>query len=209
MATTTVHISGHLSTSGSYSYASLSNPDRAYTDADSTTYARIACKTGRNAESYVYFTFDLSSIPSDATNISVTARVKCNISNKSYLTTVTAQLTSGTTKKGTSTDARHTTLTTYDLTPGTWTRSELNDCRLYVYAIRGTSSTTRSVNYDIYGADITVTYTVPTPTYRLYAKNNGSWTEYTRAYKKVSGAWVEQSDLSTIFDPDVKYRRGN
>ena len=33
----------------------------------------------------------------------------------------------------------------------------------------------------------------------LYFKVNGSYKSATRVYKKVSGTWVEQTDLPTIF----------
>jgi len=46
------------------------------------------------------------------------------------------------------------------------------------------------------------------PTQTLYFKNNGVWVSATKAYKKVNGAWVEQSDLSSVFDPTANYVKG-
>ena len=43
----------------------------------------------------------------------------------------------------------------------------------------------------------------------LYFKHNGSWVEASKAYKKVSGVWVEQADLSTVFQSGVNYIKGN
>lgn len=43
----------------------------------------------------------------------------------------------------------------------------------------------------------------------LYFKNNGSYMEAVKAYKKVNGSWVEQTDLTTVFDSNVNYVKGN
>lgn len=64
--------------------------------------------------------------------------------------------------------------------------------------------------YDILNisADHTIVVTASgQPT--LYFKNNGSWTAATAVYVKVNGAWVQQSDLSNVFDPTKNYRRGS
>lgn len=42
----------------------------------------------------------------------------------------------------------------------------------------------------------------------LYTKENGVWKEVTAAYKKVNGVWVQQSDLTTVFEPGVNYIKG-
>ena len=43
----------------------------------------------------------------------------------------------------------------------------------------------------------------------LYFKVNGSWAEVTAAYKKVNGSWVLQSDVTSLFQSGVNYRKGN
>ena len=43
----------------------------------------------------------------------------------------------------------------------------------------------------------------------LYFKSNGSWVKATKTYKKISGSWVEQSDLSNVFSPGTNYVKGN
>lgn len=43
----------------------------------------------------------------------------------------------------------------------------------------------------------------------LYIKQNGSWVKYTQAYKKINGSWVLQSDLTSIFNQDSNYVKGN
>lgn len=77
--------SGYDSTN--YSYASivsgypLTNP--VGQDSTGTSMCRINLKTGSGAESYVFYTFDFSAIPSDATIKSITGKAKAYISNTS------------------------------------------------------------------------------------------------------------------------------
>lgn len=42
----------------------------------------------------------------------------------------------------------------------------------------------------------------------LYFKENGTWKAVTKAYKKVNGSWVEQLDLTTVFDQTKNYVKG-
>lgn len=44
---------------------------------------------------------------------------------------------------------------------------------------------------------------------KLYIKINNAWKEVEKAYKKVNGVWVEQSDLTQVFQAGVNYRHGN
>lgn len=43
----------------------------------------------------------------------------------------------------------------------------------------------------------------------LYYKNNGAWSAATAVYKKINGTWVQQSDLSSVFESGINYKRGN
>lgn len=45
-------------------------------------------------------------------------------------------------------------------------------------------------------------------TNKIYAKPNGTWTQYGKAYKKVNGSWIEQSDLTTVFNSSTHYVYG-
>lgn len=56
--------------------------------------------------------------------------------------------------------------------------------------------------------DHTIVVTAAGGTATIYFKNNGSWTAVAKAYKKVSGAWVEQSDLTTVFASNTNYLKG-
>lgn len=43
----------------------------------------------------------------------------------------------------------------------------------------------------------------------LTIKENGAWTQTAKVYKKVSGVWVAQTDIGSLFDQNVKYIRKN
>lgn len=45
-------------------------------------------------------------------------------------------------------------------------------------------------------------------TAKIYYKNGSSWVAATKVYKKVNGSWVEQSDLTTVFNSTTNYRKG-
>ena len=53
-----------------------------------------------------------------------------------------------------------------------------------------------------------MTYTVPVVTDKLYFKENGAWTAASKAFKKVNGIWVEQTDLTAVFDANTNYVKG-
>ena len=86
--------SGYDSTN--YSYASgvsgypLTNP--VGKDSTSTSMCRINLKTGSGAESYVFYTFDFSAIPSDATIKSVSGKVKAYINQTNIFRIETRQV---------------------------------------------------------------------------------------------------------------------
>lgn len=42
----------------------------------------------------------------------------------------------------------------------------------------------------------------------FFVKEDGQWKKYRTAYKKVNGSWVQQNDLGSVVEPNVKYRRG-
>lgn len=144
-----------------YSYASQTNITNGYADSDNTTYAQFNLTTGSGATTYFYYKFDLSSIPANAIIKSVTCTVKCSISstNSSYITTRQIQLYSGSTAKGDAATVPNST-TAYSITPGTWTRAELQNARIRLYAVRGTSSTTNNRYFRFYGATLTVEYEI-------------------------------------------------
>ncbi len=157
----TFHPSGYDSSHSSYSSISSSYPiTNAYDSASSTNYAYITCNTGSYASTYVSFTFDVSNVPSEATIDSVECTAKVRVSSTSYISTAVLQLYNGGTAKGSSTNARTTTATEYNLTPGTWTRSELDNIEVRYTGTRGSSNNTRAAYIYFYGADLVINYSV-------------------------------------------------
>lgn len=195
MASVTVYPASYDSTN--YSYASVVS-GYALTvpigkGSTNTSMCRVNLKTGSRATSYLFYKFDLSAIPSNATIDSVTCKVKCyiNQTNSNRVATRQVQMYYGTsTAKGTAA-TMSTSTTALTITAGTWTRAELNDCRIRLYAARGTQNTTTTYYMGLYGADVTVTYTEASTGSKFMIKQSGSWKTATKVYKKVNGAWQE------------------
>lgn len=193
-----------------YSYASISGATNPVGKGSNNTgsYATINLKTGSRATTHTRWPFDCSSIPAGATIDSVACKVAALASStsSSYVPTRTLQLYSGTTAKGSATTISSTSRSVYTLSCGTWTRDELQSCNLYIYAQRGTSSTSTSRSIQFYGADLTVTYTYQSEKFML--KLGGAWHDIARVFKKVNGIWVEQTDLANVIGENVRYENG-
>lgn len=214
---------GSISSGSSY----LSYPV-GYTAEDPHTYSsNVYASSGSTG--YAIYSFDFSEIPENATIQSV--EVKCCGKRESSTTDSThvskVGLYTGTTLKGEEenfTSTSEQVITVSD--PGTWTRSELQDAKLRFtvgYYGGGLFGVTWKVTVSVpsTGPDhYLYTYTVSVnavivvtigaeETSALYFKRNGSWVKATVAYKKVNGVWVEQSDLTTVFQSGVNYVCGD
>ena len=165
-----------------HAYASVSSTTNGYTDSSSTTYATINLTTGSGATTYIYFTFDFSDIPAGATidSVSCSAKAYINTTNSSRITTRQIQLYSGTTAKGSASTISNST-TAFSMTTGSWTRNELQNARIRLYGVRGTSNTTSTYYFRFYGATFTVNYSIDGIAYTVGATSN------------VSGVTVEPS----------------
>ena len=144
-----------------HSYYSLENVSNAYTDSDSSSYATIHLTRGNNRSTYIFFTFDTSSIPEGAEIVSVSLKTKAYINNvaSKRVVTHTMQAYSGSTAKGSATTVTNTA-TEFTMSIGTWTLQELRNIRIRLYATRGTQSTTSDYYFRFYGATLSVTYKV-------------------------------------------------
>ena len=171
-----------------------------------TTYATINLVTGSRATTTIYWPFDLSAIPSGAEIDSVSCKVKASVSSTSGVGSASVQLYSGSTSKGSSTSILSTSTSAKTLSVGTWTRSELQNCRLCLKAQRGTSSTSTTRSLLFYGADLTVAYTYQSEKFML--KLGGAWQDIARVFKKVNGIWVEQESLEGVVDTSKKLVNG-
>lgn len=153
-----------------HSYASISSASSGYTDSSSTNYATVNLTTGSGAETYIYWEFDTSSIPANATITSVTcqAKIYINQTSSTYITTRQAQLFSGTTAKGTAYTVSNST-TAFTISAGSWTRAQISDLRLRLYAVRASRNTTTSYYFRFYGATVTINYSVSGTIYSVTA----------------------------------------
>lgn len=155
-----------------YSAYSVSGLDQGNTDSTSTNYATINFTRGTDAETIIFYNFDLN-IPSAATITSVTCKAKCYISttNSSRIATRQIQLYSGSTAMGSAYTVSNST-SEFTMTPGTWTAAQLNNAKIRLYAKRGSSNTTTNYYYRFYGATLSVEYTVNATAYEVTASSN-------------------------------------
>lgn len=169
--TLTAYPSGYDTSNYSYASVNSSYPlsNAVGASVSSTTYAQWNLKTGSSAESYVFYTFDCSSIPENATinSVSCSAKAYINTTTSSRINTRQIQMYYGTsTAKGSATTVS-TSTSALTLTCGSWTREELNDCRIRIYSKRGTSSTSSTYYNRFYGATLTISYTYEDITYTV------------------------------------------
>lgn len=224
MATATSNIESYNS---DHSYYAISNASRGYADSTSTNYASVNLTRGRGANTYIYWEFDVPTIPANATINSITCNYHARTSSAStsYISSAAIQMCSGTTTKGSSKSilTTSTNASSFSSTQiGTWTAAEINaGVKLKTTATRGTSRTSSNYYIYFYGADITITYTEAATGNKVYikvngtwkeatgikVKQNGSWVDVSKVLKKESGSWVEK-DKSAMFDEDGLYING-
>lgn len=161
--TKTVYPSGY--DTEHHAYHGLSNIGRAYDDGsdESNGYATINLVRGNNAETYLYFTFDLSSIPDNATieSISLVAKAQVTTTVGTRLGTRVLQVCRGTDAVGAASPNMTTVAKEYTLDVGSgWTGANIKDLTLKVDIFRGSQATTTSYYCYFYGATLTVKYTI-------------------------------------------------
>ena len=154
LQTITVYPSSHVQTAA----ANWNNMTNGYTSSTST-YAQIDLTTGAEAVTDFYYKFDLSEIPEDATIMSISCLPYATMStaDTSYISSYSLYLQSGSTQKGES-GVLSSWNKSMTLDVGSWTRSELNDCRLRFYVTRGSSGTSDTQYIRFYTAKLTILY---------------------------------------------------
>lgn len=218
------------STVTTFTTSTISN---AYSDASSDTYADL--QLAGSSTGTVYLDLSDISIPTGATitEVSCQATLQYNGGSSSSGFSSSFQMYAGSSAKGSSyqwvSSATSVGKNTYTLTIGSWTASEINNARFYLTATNRARSTARHVY--IYGVSFSVTYesdgvvyiytinsvtgdhtivvSASTPSSVLYCKINGTWVAASAVYKKVNGAWVQQTDITTVFQSGVNYRKGS
>lgn len=157
-------------------YYSTNVLENAFTDASSSTRWAPYTNTGSGATTTIYLNFDCSEIPTEATINSVSCSVKCGTQGTSYFGTRTVQMATGTTTKGSATtmSGSNSSPSTHNLSVGTWTAAEIRNAKLKFYVVRGSSNTTTDATFSIYGATLTVNYTIHGYMYTTTATSNVS-----------------------------------
>ena len=138
--------------------------------------------SGQSTTGVVNYSFDLSSIPSNATIDSVSCSVKAHEENASR-SEFTLQLYSGNTAKGSRTTVNGTSNTIYSLSCGSWTRAELDNLVLHTtYGYYGglVAGATLVIEYSLSEVSYSVTLTGSSSEWSIsgngiYKKANGQW----------------------------------
>lgn len=211
MASVTLVPTGYDGQHSSYISVDASYPlSNGLTSASSGTFAVINLNKGGGAVSKLAVKFDMSKIPTDAKINSISCKIKARISNAyTYVLSGVAQLYCGTAGLSSEIDLGTSEVAQSFSDTGYWDRESLDDLILLITCTRGSLSANSSQTLRFYGADLTVNYTgggSSGPV--LSTKVNGSWVNVSKVYKKVSGIWVEQSDIANLFSPDTNYVKG-
>ena len=177
----------------------------------SNTSARTNIQASTTTEQQVYFDFNVSSIPENATIISVTCSARICVSNN--YTTGSIQLYSGTTSKSSANTSWRTNKESNVYTLSgiqSFTRSELSNARLKISGQAGNNN--RSIYF--YGADLDVVYEYAGDTYYLYT-SSATKTKTVRietrptyqvtASSSVSGVIISPSSESVYEDHDIVF----
>lgn len=196
----------------SSSVLSLSSEQNMYDDTSSTDYATLT-NTERSTSYYYFYLkgFNIDDIPADAEVSSFTVKLRGRASG-SYNSSM--YLCHGTTTISGATASQlpnSSSAATRTFSNGSLTWAQIvgygDDFGIRINCRRNRSST--QSYYYIYGAEIDVEYEVPTPSDKIYVKQNGVWIEASKAYKKVGGVWVQQTDIANIFDAGTNYKLNN
>lgn len=211
MASVTLVPAGYDGQRSSYISVDASYPlSNGLTSSSSDTFAVLNLNKGGGAVSKLAVKFDMSKIPTDAKVNSISCKIKARISNAyTYILSGVAQLYCGTAGLSSEIDLGTSEVAQSFSDTGYWDRESLDDLILLITCTRGSLSANSSQTLRFYGADLTVDYTGGGSTGPvLSTKVNGNWVNVSKVYKKVSGIWVEQSDIANLFSPDTNYVKG-
>ena len=180
------------------------------------------------ATGWAIYSFDFSAIPETAEIESISVQCYGFAESTTHDATHKANITlrEGSAVKSTEqyfTSTSNSTITISD--PGEWTRDELQSAKLYfevAYYGGGIFGITWTVNYS-YGGTLhhyTYTYSVngdatiavviggggTTQAVWFKDKTTGALVQATAVWKRVGGLWVQQSDLTNVFESGVNYK---
>ena len=211
MASVTLTPTGYDGQRSSYISVDASYPlSNGLTSSSSDTFAVLNLNKGGGAVSKLAVKFDVSNIPTNAKINSISCTIKARISNSySNILRGVAQLYCGTAGLSSEIELGLSEVAQSFSETGLWDRESLDELILLITCTRGSLYENSSQTLRFYGADLTVDYTgggSSGPV--LSTKVNGSWVNVSKVYKKVSGIWVEQSDIANLFSTDTNYVKG-
>lgn len=211
MASVTLVPTGYDGQLSSYISVDESYPlSNGLTSSSSDTFTVLNMNKGNGAVSKLAVKFDVSKIPSGAKINSISCTIKARLSN-AYppIFSGVAQLYCGTAGLSSKIELGLSEVAQTFKDTGLWDRESLDELILLITCTRGSLYVNNSMTLRFYGADLTVDYTgggSSGPV--LSTKVNGSWVNVSKVYKKVSGIWVEQSDIENLFSTDTNYVKG-
>lgn len=211
MASVTLVPTGYDGQLSSYISVDASYPlSNGLTSSSSDTFTVLNLNTGSGAVSKLAVKFDVSKIPTNAKINSISCTMKARVSNSSlFILNCIAQLYCGASGLSGEIELGMDPVVQTFNDPGWWDRESLDKLILLITCTRGSLYYNSSQTLHFYGADLTVDYTgggSSGPV--LSTKVNGSWVNVSKVYKKVSGIWVEQSDIANLFSTDTNYVKG-
>ena len=141
-------------------WAANNGASKGYTSANSNTYAIAYMVRGSRAESYIYWRFDLSDIPDNATIKSITLVAKARkTGNTNNVSSNYLVVCNGTTEVGNRSAVTSSTAAQFTLDTGSgWTGASIKNLTIKHYGIRGTSNVNSDFSLDFYGATLTIVY---------------------------------------------------
>ena len=207
------------------SFATATSVTNGYAGTDSTSRATL--QGARSTLQSIDYKFDVSSIPTGATILSVSCAFKISVSNTYSTGNVALYVGDSMRSNANSSWRSNTTATVYQLSGiGDINRDELNNLVLRING--NTTSAGRSIYF--YGADLSVSYEYNGDVYyvytaenisqnrdirfedksekTIYLKSNGQFNTVSKTYKKILGSWVEQVDVTNIFNNGTIYING-
>lgn len=176
---------------------------------------------------YAEYSFDFSGIPSDAVIEDIEVRCHGHRESSTISSTYVSQCAlyrSGSAISD-AVDFPSTSASIITLNPNTMpTRAELDSVKVrhfvgyYGGLVTGISfvvtySTGQGVDHYTYtytvSSDATIAVVIGSQSQQCIWAKDTTWQKYTKAWKKVNGTWVQQTDLTTVFDSNTHYLKGN
>lgn len=188
MPVLTIHPNGYDTANSTFDVINSSYPinNSCCSEIDNSNLTRIDFNQGENAETYFYYTFDLSALPAGATIDLVTCSTKGSTSNNTstYISSATAYMTTGTTMKG-SAVTLPTSSAAFCFNTGSWTEAELRNAKLCFYAKRASSNVTTAYFFRCYGATINIYYN----TKHTITVNPSGYDSVNSSYKSINSSY--------------------